>query len=510
MFAPVTSGRIRIATDGSVSATTMAWRYRGRMNVTAIVKASFSILHGRTCVHRGGAPIVDADRTYGGNPMRSVEHASDLVPYRGRCDVLVRGHAHVPGGDTATSHGIRVGIARGGHVILNREVQVVAERDPSGAAKPFTRMALTWENALGGVGQANPVGRESPTLVDAADAGRPAGLGAISPFWPVRKRLLGAFDRRLLDEAVPALPDTTPWEYFQCAPVQQQIEPLAGGETLVLDGVHPTMPRIEAKLPVAHGAVRLVDGRENVSTNVELRCDTMVVDVDRQTIELVWRGHREVDESTLEHLLLLATLAWPDAPPDFSSMLARVDAASVARGDGESVSKRKEGAGDVTIGLGDRGTAPSPALPFGGTSALGRGAGQRAVVTDATPWAGAPLVHAPIAVAGERTLDGPRKPASAGDRTHAIGAGEEAAIRARPIAPYELAPPKPNSPADGRVPWKEPGSPPVQPFDEQTVALEPDASPAPPVDSPLANQLKGAGASGEEIAALLAAISAPK
>src|SRR6185295_17776713 len=131
----------------------------------------------------------------------------------------------------------------------------------SAAPGPFTTVPLVYERAYGGPGEPNPNGSETPNVVDPADPRRAAGFAPISRFWPARKRMLGKIDRNLLDQPIAEIPEGMPWDYFQSAPPDQQIEPLRGGEWLVLDGVHPTLARISTRVPMARGAARVVMAR---------------------------------------------------------------------------------------------------------------------------------------------------------------------------------------------------------------------------------------------------------
>ena len=140
----------------------------------------------------------------------------------------------------------------------------------------------------------SPVGTETPNVVD---DGRPEAAGRVRAhlprFWPVRKRLLGKIDRAALDGPIAEIPEAMPWEYFQAAPPDQQIEHLRGGEWLVLDGLHPAHPRVQTRL--LRGACRLVlahrdRAREPAPIPVELACDTLAVDGDAQVLTLSWRG----------------------------------------------------------------------------------------------------------------------------------------------------------------------------------------------------------------------------
>src|SRR5262249_48066473 len=140
---------------------------------------------------------------------RSVEAATDLAPYLPRCDVTLTGHAHAPGGCSASS--VRLALYRGTRPLLHKTLHVYGDRAGRSVPQPFTRMPLVYERAFGGPGIAgNPVGSELPNIVSPADPAKPAGFGPISRFWPARRRLLGKLDRRVLEAPIAEIPDAVP------------------------------------------------------------------------------------------------------------------------------------------------------------------------------------------------------------------------------------------------------------------------------------------------------------
>ena len=143
------------------------------------------------------------------------------------------------------------------------------------AAKPFSSMPITPENAFGGEGFAdNPLGKgfvanpadpatgaranwplpniETPgqPLIHRGDRVPAAGFWALAPDVPAKMRLLGQFDQRWKETRWPHLPlDTSP-DFFQTAPVdQRQSGFLRGDEKIVLLNMHPQFHRVDSALP---------------------------------------------------------------------------------------------------------------------------------------------------------------------------------------------------------------------------------------------------------------------
>jgi hypothetical protein len=117
-----------------------------------------------------------ADRYFGEQGQSSVYEESDLAPFKLRCDVIINGHAHAPGGEPTTSWtaGIRLSAplseqpctaqheaehheARG--ILLDKHLRFSGPRHFEhglfsgwrlSAAEPAIRVPLRWEYAFGG------------------------------------------------------------------------------------------------------------------------------------------------------------------------------------------------------------------------------------------------------------------------------------------------------------------------------------------------------------------------
>ena len=544
---------IVVCTDGNVSCGTLLWRYRGRLQLTVVVKALFTIVPDGVATSAGPGELIAEDRTFEGNPSRSVEVASDLVPYRTRCDVTFVGHAYAPQGRPAPTGSVRLGLAREGRLLLDKVLHVFGDRGASGAPEAFDRMPLVYERARGGAGEPNPIGSETPNVLDPADARRPGGYGPISRFWAARKRLLGKIDKRALEAPIASIPDEMPWDYFQAAPAEQQIEPLRGGEWLVLDGVHVALPRMQTRLPAARGAARVVvrqPGAAPLEHPVELLCDTLAIDGDRRVLAMVWRGRHEVvgGEAALVSLAVAAALETPGAPVDWARVLA-VAPSAVAAVAPTLAAGAASSAGEGTVVPGPDVAAflaRRPVVPFAGAAAS-RPAGP--LSASATPWGGQPGQPASQAAPGEGTVAMTHE--APGESTYALRGDEHAVLARQPIAPFPI--PSAGAPSSGRaaapgLPWTAPmpasapipmpgpgeetvvpgAAPPSVPIASFPIASFPIAS-APiasapiasaPITSepvamaaapahPLAERLRMTGASADDVAALLAALDPP-
>lgn len=103
---------------------------------------------------------------------------SDFVPLRGLVDLLVRGHAYAPDPGVTREMAVRVMVndkVRHMHVCGRRVVRWVGSRPEFPDPEPFERVALTWENAYGGIDR-----RYMPLKVSTRQLLR-LGLGADHP-----------------------------------------------------------------------------------------------------------------------------------------------------------------------------------------------------------------------------------------------------------------------------------------------------------------------------------------
>ncbi len=190
-------------------------------------------------------------------PSGCLEEASDIAPYLPSAGVTLAGHAWAPGGRPTATAAVRLAVARE-KPLLDKTLHVFGDRAPNApSAQPFLKMPLVYERAYGGPTSAeNPAGSAAPNLVDPVDARRPAGFGSIAGRWPARAHLLGRIDPRALDAADLEVPEGIDWRWFHAAPLDQQIALLRGDEWIVLDGMHPTLPRVQTRLPSAVARAR--------------------------------------------------------------------------------------------------------------------------------------------------------------------------------------------------------------------------------------------------------------
>lgn len=314
----------------------------GRESLVVVVKGTFRIPPpdapaGHFALHEEQLALVTAD-TFTGEPGLSAPvYEADYAPCKQRCDILLVGSAHAPQGRPATriEAGLRVGHWR-------KSLSVVGPRHwdcgPLGAtASPpglFVRQPLSYDVAFGGTDlrhedpsahaafMPNPVGRGFHRHVradwvdgmplpsteeighavrDTAGDYRPMAFGPLGRGWSTRSCFAGTYDAAWLENDFPFLPRDFDAQYFQAAPLDQQL-PLAtfqqGPVEVVLGNLTPegithfTIPDLVAPVHVFP--------RRGAREDCTAVLDTVVIEPDAQRFTLSWRVARPLKRNLFE------------------------------------------------------------------------------------------------------------------------------------------------------------------------------------------------------------------
>jgi uncharacterized protein YjbI with pentapeptide repeats len=360
---------------GPTAAGCVAWREHGQLHLTVIAKATFALAHGRPMTRVEPVALARADHHFDRSPLKSVETASDLAPYRPYCDVTLIGHAHAPPGRPLPAASVHLGVFRGREALLDKTLHVFGDRLVQGGApsppRPFQRLPLTYERAAGS--PENPVGigagtGKLPNVVDPRGAGILAGFAPISRYWRQRKNLIKD-ERVRFDQDIAELGDTFPWEYFQAAPPDQCIDFLRGDEWLVLDGLHPALPRFQTQLPGARASAQIATyGGVPSVRGLSLVADTLAIDADRGVASIVWRARFPLQsEGALPHLRVAVAVELPNQPAAWPELLA-LPPPSATQQPPAKRSAPEVGAG-ATAYLDPNDLEDAPATPFEGDPA---------------------------------------------------------------------------------------------------------------------------------------------
>lgn len=298
--------RLTLATHG--------WKLKPPRSVLAvIVKASCELVPDGPAVLRDFSEEALSDLFQDDDPECGLVYASDFALFKERADVILRGHAHAPGGSaTHMEVGFRFG---DGATALERRMAVFGERVWGGPETPqaFAKIPLSWDRSYGGQElESNPAGRghssddvlrpnlEDPNdlMVSRSDEPQPIGFAPIAPTWPARCTRLGTIDDMWADTRAPYFPADFDPAFFQAAPPTQQIPFPRGDEPFALWGTHPEHGSIEGTLPgiVPRCFAQMTAEAGGDFIEVNLQLDTIAFEPDDNAVHLVWRGVLDVAE----------------------------------------------------------------------------------------------------------------------------------------------------------------------------------------------------------------------
>jgi hypothetical protein len=320
-----------------VAGYTMGLEPSGRELLVVVVKGTFRIPADGEPVRLAEEqlPLVMAD-TFTGEPGLSAPvYEVDFAPRKPRCDVLLVGSAHAPGGRPVTrvEVGVRVnGMSKSFAVVGDRHWQAGATGVGASPPRAFTTMPITYDRAFGGVDarhedpsqhvafMRNPVGRgfhkhlkasfvDGSPLPNTEEIARsiaapdsmaylPMALGPLGRHWEPRAPLAGTYDEAWLKDHFPFLPPDFDERYYQAAPPDQQIPHPQGGEEIVLVNLTPG-GRVAFTLPVFDAPIHFFPKRGDREDG-RLVLDTIVLEPDEQRFTLTWRATRALKKKMLE------------------------------------------------------------------------------------------------------------------------------------------------------------------------------------------------------------------
>lgn len=264
---------------------------------------------------------------------------NDFVPFKPACDVIVKGAAHAPEGKPVTELGIglMVGPIKKTIVVTgNRHWRTTLGGLEPGKPEPFVTMPVTYSRAFGGMFDHTAIdsrntsdfiahpgnlagcghaggkflallkGRAVPNLEfanarvkDPEKLYPPAALGPIARNWAPRLAFAGTYDQQWQDDIFPLLPPDFDERFHQSAPADQQMPYPQGGEEVTLMNLRPGGGLTHFHLPrLALPMIALSRNRnQTVLTPV---VDTIAIDTDAGTFDLVWRARMPLQRSLHE------------------------------------------------------------------------------------------------------------------------------------------------------------------------------------------------------------------
>jgi hypothetical protein len=296
----------------------------GRDLCVVVVKGTFDVAKdGTSALADVQNPLVTADLHHGDPGITSLKYECDFAAFKPAADVIVNASAFAPYGRPATHVTVCLEFAG-----LKKEIEVFGDRywdygisGPfSSPPAPFLEIPLLYERAFGGSDHShedprnhgtelrnhvgvgffrNPslkriIGLRLPNLENPGelitrwtDTPNPTCFGAVNRNWDPRRRWAGTYDDHWLNDRFPMLPEDFDNRHFQCAPIDQQVRVLAGGELVRCLNMTPdgdfrlTVPNIQ--VPVAY---RFRD--RNVC--LAATADTLILEPQLKRCLMLWRS----------------------------------------------------------------------------------------------------------------------------------------------------------------------------------------------------------------------------
>jgi hypothetical protein len=321
-----------------VAGYTMGMEPSGRELLVVVVKGTFRIPEERGArlqLAEEQVPLVMSDTFFGVPGLSAPKHEVDFALRKLRCDVLLNGHAYAPGGRPTerVTVGLKVGNwSKSFAVVGDRNWYLGAAGQPTSSSPvPFAQMPITYDHAFGGTDlrhedpaehaafMPNPSGRgfhkhmksewvdgsplpnteELTEPVSRPDGVyRPMSFGVIGRHWDPRRRYAGTYDQHWLDNVFPFLPADFDNQYYQAAPLDQQLSMPIGEQIVSLVNLTPggrrdfVVPHFEAPICI----FPMGGGREDLTTSV----DTILIEPEIDRVGVTWRVVRPLKKNMLE------------------------------------------------------------------------------------------------------------------------------------------------------------------------------------------------------------------
>ncbi len=281
----------------------------GAPALTVVCKATVVLLPVESVLASQQDPVL-VDDSYWEIPFdKNPPIMTDLVPYKGRVDVVVVGHVYAPQKKPVRTLAARLILGSIEKVVEVHGGRFLMLTGELREGPMWTEQRLGWERSAGGPDTNNPVGMRfdaqdalgathvphfQPTNVHFSrwgDTFPTIGLSPIPPSWPSRVHKLYHNARTFLQRDWPSrpLPDPIDPSFFNVAPHDQQLEELRPGERLILDNLHPEHARLVTRLPALEPTATVTRQGRSPSA-LPLTCDTVWIDSDRGVCHMVWRG----------------------------------------------------------------------------------------------------------------------------------------------------------------------------------------------------------------------------
>jgi len=316
---------------------TMGMEPSGRELLVVVIKGTFKIPTEPGAplrLQEEQVPLVMSDVFYGEPGLSAPKYEVDFAPRKQRCDITLNATAYAPEGRSARRVEVSASIgnwSKSFAVVGDRVWEAAGTGIGMSAPIPFTSMPINYDRAFGGTDtahedpakhaayMANPSGRgfhkqlaaewldgtplpnteELDQPVNWVDGNfKPMSFGVIGRHWQARAPFAGTYDQNWLDNVFPFLPTDFDDQYYQSAPLDQQLAVPLGQQPVTLTNLTPDgrrsflLPHFDA--PVQFFRKR--GGREDLNASV----DTIVIEPDEERITMTWRATRPLKRNMFE------------------------------------------------------------------------------------------------------------------------------------------------------------------------------------------------------------------
>jgi hypothetical protein len=317
-------------------------------SLTLCVKATFQLVPDAAAV-AAETQMLMGDIYIDDDINRGLTYDSDFAYFKENADLLLKGTCYTPEAKPVAKCSVCFSVAG-----TQKTLKVYGTRyaspgllgNSASSPEPFTSMPLSYENTYGGIGyQKNPIGKGRdkdengltwwPNVVDPNLGDKePAGFGPINRISSQRTSKLGNYGGDYMEKRWPWFAEDFDWAYFNAATEDMQYSGyLTGDETLFMENLHPSISEYRSQLPgiTPRCFLQEHEGGEDFR-EVEMNLDTLYVDMDSETVSLVWRGvaeikshdYRELSHVYLESESLSAPTSADDHQAKFEALVAPV------------------------------------------------------------------------------------------------------------------------------------------------------------------------------------------
>lgn len=316
---------------------TMGMEPSGREHLIVVIKGTFRIPTQQGAplrLQEEQVPLVMSD-VFHGEPGRSApKYEVDFALRKARCDVLLNASAYAPRGRPARRVEVAAQIgswSKSFAVVGDRVWEAGGVGIGASLPIPFVKMPITYDRAFGGTDDLHEdPGKHDAYLANPSGCGfhsqmvndwvhgtplpnteeidnpvtwvngnyRPMSFGVIGRHWASRAPYAGTYDQVWLDEHFPFLPPDFDDQYYQSAPLDQQLPKPVGEQRVRLINLTPdgdlsfVLPHLEAPVHVFP--------RKGEREDLTAHLDTIVIEPDEERVTMTWRVARALKKNMFE------------------------------------------------------------------------------------------------------------------------------------------------------------------------------------------------------------------